>query len=80
MDSIGKLKWRCRRGTKELDYLLTAYLDGFFSQANEEEQLLFLELLKLQDTQLIDFLLGDQLPESESLAELVKTIRKNKNI
>lgn len=80
MDPIAKLKWRCRRGTKELDYLLTRYLDDFFSLASNEEQLLFLELLKLPDTQLISFFLSDQLPESKRLVKLVKTIRKSKDI
>lgn len=80
MDSIAKIKWRCRRGTKELDFLLEEYLLKYYNQANVEEQRLFIELLGLQDSQLIWFLLGDQLPEAEGLARLVKKIRKNKNI
>ena len=79
MESFAKLKWRCRRGTKELDYLLEGYLIQDYEQANKEEQKLFIELLSLQDTQLIFFLLGGQLPESEGLSELVKKIR-NKTI
>ena len=80
MDSIAKIKWRCRRGTKELDFLLEEYLLKHYNQANVEEQRLFIELLGLQDSQLIWFLLGDQLPKAEGLARLVKKIRKNKNI
>ncbi|MCK5830408.1 MAG: succinate dehydrogenase assembly factor 2 [Methylococcales bacterium] len=79
MESLAKLKWRCRRGTKELDYLLEDYLVRDYKQANKEEQRLFIELLSLQDTQLIYFLLGNQLPEHQGLAELVKKIR-NKTI
>ena len=79
MESFAKLKWRCRRGTKELDYFLEGYLIQDYEQANKEEQKLFIELLSLQDTQLIFFLLGGQLPESEGLSELVKKIR-NKTI
>lgn len=79
MESFAKLKWRCRRGTKELDYLLEDYLVQDYEQANKEEQKLFIEFLSLQDTQLIFFLLGGQLPESEGLSELVKKIR-NKTI
>jgi len=74
-ESISKLKWRCRRGTKELDYLLEGYLDKYYSLANEDEQALFVELLTLQDSQLILFLLGEQLPASRGLADLVKKIR-----
>jgi len=78
--STAKLKWHCRRGTKELDYLLESYLNKYYNQANKEEQLLFKELLKSQDSQLIWFLLGDKLPESEGLAKLVKKIRSYANI
>ena len=77
MDSLAKIKWRCRRGTKELDFLLESYLHNHYKQTNAEQQDLFIELLNLPDSQLIWFLLGDQLPESEGLAGLVKKIRKN---
>ena len=78
--SIAKLKWHCRRGTKELDYLLETYLNNYYHQVDKEEQLLFRELLMSQDSQLIWYLLGDQLPESEGLAKLVKKIRSHANI
>lgn len=74
-ESKAKLKWHCRRGTKELDSLLEYYLDNYYCQAESEEQLLFKELLNSQDSQLIRYFLGDQLPESQGLARLVKKIR-----
>ncbi len=81
MESISKLKWRCRRGTKELDYLLEGYLDKHYTLANKNEQALFVELLTLQDSQLIWFLLGEkQLPASKGLASLVKKIRSQSNL
>ncbi len=75
MDSFSKLKWRCRRGTKELDLLLEKFLLSQFPCAEREEQLLFIELLDLQDSQLILYLLGDQLPSTRELSHLVKKIR-----
>ena len=79
MEAFSKLKWRCRRGTKELDYLLEAYLGKYYNQANKDEQALFVELLTLEDSQLILFLLGEQLPSSKGLAGLVKKIRNKSN-
>lgn len=75
MDSFSKLKWRCRRGTKELDFLLENFLLNQFLCADKQEQLLFVELLDLQDSQLILYLLGDQLPSTRELSHLVKKIR-----
>jgi antitoxin CptB len=80
MTAFSQLKWRCRRGTKELDYLLESFLEKKFDLAGEEEQLLFIELLALQDTQLIFYLLGEQVPDSKGLARLVKKIRDNSSI
>lgn len=74
---IAKLKWRCRRGTKELDYMLEGYLDHFYKKATIEEQTLFIELLTFQDSVLISYLLGEQLPDSKELIKLVKKIRHN---
>jgi len=79
MESIAKLKWRCRRGTKELDFLLEGYLDNSYQQACSEEQALFESLLTMQDSQLIWFLLGDHIPDSNELAALVKKIRTATN-
>jgi antitoxin CptB len=35
---IGRLRWRCRRGMKELDVLLTRYVDEHYAQASSEDQ------------------------------------------
>ena len=80
MESFAKLKWKCRRGTKELDYLLEGYLTKSYCQSSVEEQNLFLELLSLADSQLISFLLGSQQPTSGKLAKLVKKIRQHTTI
>ena len=53
---IAKLRWRCRRGTKELDYLTTYYLDHFYNDASKEERLAFAALLELQDPELYKIL------------------------
>jgi len=75
LGDIPKLKWRCRRGTKELDFLLEAYLINKYSQASSEEQKLFVELLSFQDSELILYLLGGNKPESKNLDQLIYKIR-----
>ncbi len=75
MNSFSKLKWRCRRGTLELDLLLNRYLDFAYQQADEIEQQHFLKLLELQDPELISYLMGNRMPEPEWLITIVKKIR-----
>ena len=55
-----KLRWRCRRGTKELDTLTTRYLEHFYDGADQSEQSAFAELLTLQDPELHAILTRDQ--------------------
>jgi succinate dehydrogenase flavin-adding protein (antitoxin of CptAB toxin-antitoxin module) len=60
---------------RELDILLTNYLDNDFAQATEEQKQAFRELLALPDPELIDYLLGGQSPQDRALANVVSQIR-----
>ena len=71
MSDINKLRWRCRRGTLELDLLLLRYLENRYLAAGNLEQQAFLQLLELEDTELMRYLLGEQLPEDADLTKLV---------
>ena len=75
MHQLAKLRWQCRRGTKELDYLLLRYLDSGYSLADDEEKALFIELLALEDDQLIGILLGELIVETKAMKVLVVKIR-----
>jgi antitoxin CptB len=75
MNSLSKLKWRCRRGTLELDLLLTRYLESAYPQADEIEKQHFQKLLDLQDPEILSYLMGNRLPEPEWLAAIVTKIR-----
>ena len=46
---IAKLKWRSRRGMRELDRAMLAYLDNHFNTATATEQDVFEQLLNEQD-------------------------------
>ena len=39
--SEGYFRWRCRRGMKELDFILNRYLDAKFDQMNDATKQLF---------------------------------------
>jgi antitoxin CptB len=58
-DDLSRLKWQCRRGTKELDFLLNRYLETEYPVATQQEQAWFMELLKLEDDKLIEILMGE---------------------
>ncbi len=79
MDASGapdqaKLRWRCRRGTKELDVLTTRYLDRFYADATLEEQCAFAALLDLQDPELYLILSRKQTALDPHQAAIVEKI------
>ena len=73
--SDAQLRWQCRRGMRELDILLTNYLDDDYGQASEQQKDAFRKLLALPDPQLIGYLLGGQTPPDAALANVVSQIR-----
>ncbi|MCQ8103732.1 succinate dehydrogenase assembly factor 2 [Methylomonas sp. SURF-2] len=75
LSGINKLRWRCRRGTLELDILLIRYLENSYLTADAEEQQAFLRLLELEDADLMRYLMGESPSNSPDLAGLVEKIR-----
>jgi len=70
---LGRLRWRCRRGMKELDVLLTRYVDERFAAAPAAEQQAFERLLDAQDPVLYAYCLG-QTPVPAHLESLIRRI------
>jgi antitoxin CptB len=76
MDELARLKWQCRRGTKELDFLLNRYLENGYLVADDREKALFVELLGLEDDVLIGVLMGDfEMGRMEVLVDKIKLRR-----
>jgi succinate dehydrogenase flavin-adding protein (antitoxin of CptAB toxin-antitoxin module) len=59
---------------KELDALLTAYLESRYDDAHDAEKEAFRALLELPDPDLVGYLLQRQEPESEEIAGVVANI------
>ena len=75
MNELDKLRWRCRRGTLELDLMLIGYLENHYCAADQGEQQAFLELLAMEDSQLMHYLMGEQFPGDRHLLHLLAKIR-----
>ena len=56
INDLSRIKWRCRRGTKELDFLLLNYFNQKYKAATEEDtvdqmmQMSYQDLRRLQET------------------------------
>ena len=72
---LRRLRWRCRRGMRELDQLLTRWLDHEWTRASEAARGDFLRLLDCEDDRLWRWFLGHDTPPDAGLDSLVRRIR-----
>lgn len=70
-----RLRWQCRRGMRELDVLLSAYLERDYAHAPGEQKAAFERLLALSDPELAGYLLGGRQPSDPELRRVVTDIR-----
>lgn len=66
--------WRCRRGSLELDVLLSRYLARCYDNAAADEQQQFQQLLHLEDSDLLHLLLGNATAPT-ALTNVVQRLR-----
>ena len=75
MSEISRLRWRCRRGMKELDVVLSRYLDSCYDKATPDDQRNFRTLLEMPDPDLYALILGRSTAEEESMERFVTLLR-----
>ena len=78
MSEMSRLRWRCRRGTTELDRLLTRFLEapsGGYGSLDAAGRTAFEQLLDCEDDHLIDWLVNGQRPREGALVDIVNRVR-----
>jgi len=73
---LGRLRWRCRRGMRELDEMLLRFLEHDYPQAPAEERDAFARILELQDPEIFGYLLGRESPVEASSRNVIARIRR----
>ncbi len=70
----GRLRWRCRRGMKELDVVLERWLEAGCPGADESSLPALERLLDAADPELARWLLGPGRPADPALRAIVDAI------
>ena len=70
-----RLRWRCRRGIRELDLMLEAWLEGA-AGASAHQLAEFARLLELPDPELERYLVWGDRPADPALAAMAAAIRE----
>jgi antitoxin CptB len=77
MSIPSRLRWRCRRGTQELDLILGGFLEAHYPSLDAADRAAFESLLACEDDRLQDWLLGGGVPDPEDLRAIVERIRRS---
>ena len=72
---LRRLRWRCRRGMRELDQLMLRYLEGPWATDSEASRAVFLRLLDTEDDKLWRWFMGYEATDDVDIASLVQRIR-----
>ena len=72
---LRRLRWKSRRGMRELDQLIGRYLDREWGTDSDARRAVFLRLLACEDDKLCHWFMGHEVPIDAELAALVQRIR-----
>ena len=71
---LSRIRWRCRRGTKELDLLLLSYFENHYEFMDCEKKEQFNQILMLQDPIIIEMFAAPKVIEDLNLRHMVTEI------
>lgn len=75
-----RLRWRCRRGMRELDQLLGWYLDESYPRADADTRAAFASLLDQQDPEIWSWLNGSARAADPGWQRIVDAIRTRDHV
>lgn len=73
--TAGALRWRCRRGMRELDVLLERYLRELYPSAPAAEQQAFAAMLEAPDPQLFAYVVQREVPADPEWVHVIARLR-----
>ncbi len=79
-DALPRLRWRCRRGTRELDTLLAWWLNTRYADADAATRGDFESLLDASDPDLWDWLIRQSEPAEPRFVAIVREIRRHHRV
>ena len=75
MAELDKIRWHCRRGLLELDIILERFNRQHLAVLAPGQLDQFKELLALDDTHLLDLILGREVLEEERLHSMLQLLQ-----
>ena len=73
---LRRIRWRCRRGMRELDQLFERYLDRCWATDSDQQRALFLRLQDCEDDTLWRWFMGYEAAADVEIASIIQRIRQ----
>lgn len=77
MSETNRLRWKCRRGMKELDIVLLHYLERHYPGADDKTRATFERMLNMQDPELYLLILGKTTTDDKDVGDVITTLRNS---
>ncbi|MGI9229694.1 MAG: succinate dehydrogenase assembly factor 2 [Gammaproteobacteria bacterium] len=72
---LSRLRWRCRRGIKEMDLLLLRFLEQVLPGLDERQQEVFSQLLEEADLDIYAWITGRATPQQTAYLDIVSHLQ-----
>jgi len=78
MSELSRIRWRCRRGIKEMDLILQRFLEQDYPTLAPQQIVLFDQILDETDLDILDWILGRSQPDNTEYEQLIHLFRQRK--
>jgi len=55
---ISEVRWKCRKGIREIDILLSKYMEEIYQDLTDEQQKIFIEFIQQDTYEILDILVN----------------------
>ena len=71
---ISKVIWKCRKGIREIDILLSNYTEKVYPTLSSEQQSVYVEFIDLDTYEILDMLVNNK-PYDKKYQKIVEALR-----
>ena len=71
---MSEVRWKCRKGIREVDILLSKYMEEIYQDLTDEQQKIFIEFIQQDTYEILDILVNDK-PFDAKFTNLVDALK-----
>ena len=72
---LSEVIWKCRKGIREVDILLSRYTEKFYSGLSEEDKKTYIEFIDQDTYDILDVLVNDKKPTNKKFLKIVQALK-----